>query len=604
MNIENPSSAQAFLEPERKDEFLAQSKEEHHEAENETVDLSKFSKEELLKLLENYKVNENLAKSNAFLKQVRSHYDTIIEDERQRALQKFIENGGEEGSFEFKKDPTTQKFEKVYESQKDKITSLYTDLEKEKEKNLNEKNKLLEKLRALISSEENTTSIGALKEIQDQWKKIGPVPAAQNSTLWANYNALIERFYNNRSIYFELKELDRKKNLESKLEIVDKAEKLSGMENIIQAIKELKILHEEYKHIGPVPKDDQEKLWERFKKASDAIYDKRNDYFENLKKQQEGNFENKTKLTEQLEEVTKFQSDRIDDWKNKTTEVLALQEEWKKTGPVANDKAKDVSKRFWNACKLFFHNKGAFFKDLEQHKEENLKEKIALCEQAEALKDSEDLGSTAGQLKDLQKKWDSIGAVPIKEKEEVFKRFKAACDYFFNRKRQHFAETEKEYQGNLDRKNEICEEIEKLSDEPTQNVDRFKELQSEWPTVGFVPKADIRNIQDKYSKAVKKFLSALDQKGGGMKKSERLSLEVSALRSGPDANKKLFKKGGDIQRRIHGLKTEIDRYKTNMDFLAKSPKADALKKDIEHKIESAQNELKELDQQMKIIREG
>ncbi|HEX8546594.1 MAG TPA: DUF349 domain-containing protein, partial [Cytophagaceae bacterium] len=454
------------------------------------------------------------------------------------------------------------------------------------------------------SLEETSTSITSLKEIQERWKKTGQVPAGQAQALWANYNALIERFYNNRSIYFELKELDRKKNLESKYEIVEKAEKLAHSDSINQAIRDLKVLHEEYKHIGPVPKEEQEKLWERLKLASDAIYEKRNQHFDQLRSQQEENYLNKVKLVEKIDELSHFESGRIDDWKLKTSEVLALQEEWKKSGPAPPEKAKEISKKFWNSCKAFFSKKNTFFKTLEQKKEENLKLKIALCEKAEELKDNDDYAPSAKLIKELQKEWDLIGAVPLKEKESIFKRFKAACDYFFNKKRESFAETEKVYEANLAKKVAICESIEKLGTEEKPNLDELKRLQQEWNSIGFVPKAEIKNILERYNKGINSLLKSLDQKDGSLDKDARLSFEVAAMKNNPDASKRLYKKESDIQRRISSLKSEIDRYNTNMDFLAKSSKADALKKEIGMKVDAAQKEMKLLEQQIKIIRQG
>ena len=258
--------------------------------ENEQLDLTKFSKEELLNFLLNIKLEESTGKANSLIRNIRTQYDSIYESEKAEALQSFIGADGVADDFEYKKTELDQKFEKAFDQFREKISLQHATLEKEKDKNLKEKNNLLDKLRSLISAEETTTSINVLKDIQTEWKKIGQVPASHNQELWANYNALIERFYNNRSIYFELKELDRKKNLESKIELCEKAEKLAGMESVTQAIKDLKALHDEYKHLGPVPKDDQEILWARFKAASDKVYEKRNEYFDQLKKEQEENF--------------------------------------------------------------------------------------------------------------------------------------------------------------------------------------------------------------------------------------------------------------------------------------------------------------------------
>ncbi len=578
--------------------------EEHHE-EADSIDFSKYSKSDLLNLLQNIKVEEGLGKAQNLSRNIKLHYDNILESEKSTALSSFIESGGSAEDFEYKKDETSLKIEKGLDQIREKINQINSQNEREKEVNLVQKNVILDKIRSLISLEETTTSINTLKELQAEWKKIGPVPAAYNQELWANYNALIDRFYNNRSIYFELKELDRKKNLEAKVELVEKAEKLIDLDSPTQSIKELKTLHEEFKHIGPVPKEEQEALWNRFKIASDRVYEKRNQQFEKIKQEQEVNYHKKLELVTRLEEFSQFTSERIDDWKSKTSEVLALQEEWKKVGLVPLEKSKEVSKKFWTACKSYFQNKDAFFKTLEQKKEQNLQLKLELIVQAEQLKDSTDYASTANTLKELQKMWDSIGPVPIKQKEVIFKRFKEACDVFFKHKREHAAETEKQYVENLHKKEHICEEIDKLSKEKNKDTELLKSLQSEWKSIGFVPRNEMKNIQEKYNNAIQNYIQSLDGSvPGSSKENFKLSLEISALRNSPDSGRKIHKKENEVYKKINTLKSEIDRYRTNIDFFARSKNADLLKKDIEEKIAAATKEIKELEEQLKIIRQA
>jgi hypothetical protein len=571
--------------------------EEHEGEELSHEDYSSYSKMELLAALEKTEI-----KNNAQIKEIKSNFDNVLATERDEALQKFIENGGEEADFDYKKDKTTLQFEKLYDQIKEKQKQNFSNQEKDKESNLIAKNALLEKLREIISQEETNKSIISLKETQEEWKKIGPVPQPQSQNLWNNYNALIERFYNNRSIYFELKELDRKKNLETKKEICEKAEKLMEVEHLPTALRELKVLHEEFKHIGPVPKEEQEALWNRFKAASDKIYEKRSHYNELLKKQQEDHYRKKLAIAEKAEPYATFSSEKIDDWKAKTAEVLALQVEWKAAGGVTQEQTKELSKKFWPSCKKFFHNKDLFFKKLESRKEENLLLKIELCEKAEALKDSEDFIETPKLLKNLQKRWEDIGPVPIKKKEEIFKRFKAACDTFFSRKREQSAEAEKQYIENLQKKLLICEKIEKLAETPEKDASALKQLQAEWSSVGFVPKDDVKIIQNKYNAAIDKYLEGIEKMGGEDKETLKLSLQVEASKNSPDAGKKLHRKESDIQRKISALKQEINTWNTNIDFLGRSNAAVKLKQEMQEKIQGSQNELKALQAQLKIIK--
>ncbi len=573
---------------------------EQDEAQRIQEDLSSYSKDDLLRLLENVKIgDENPAQVNSLLRDIKANFDNVTEAERAEALDKFTQDGGEEGDFEFRKDAISQKFDKVYEDIRERVKQKQTSQEKEKDKNLTVKNELLNRLRELISKEETNESIKELKEIQEEWRKTGSVPAAQASELWQNYNALVERFYNNRSIYFELKELDRKKNLDLKKELCEKAEALVEMPSLPQAIKELKKLHEEFRNIGPVPKEDQEELWNRFKAASDKLYERRGTYHENLKKEQEENYQKKHALVEKIQTYIDFNSDRIDDWKKKSQEILAIQEEWKNVGPVAHEQTKELSKKFWPACKTFFHNKDKFFKLLEEHKGENLKKKTELCEKAEAIKDSEDYTTTANQLKQLQKEWEETGPVPAKHKDEIFKRFKAACDHFFKRKRDQQADTDKQYLDNLNRKIEVCEKIEKLAQDKNSEAEAIKALQEEWKGIGFVPKAEMKNIQNRYNQAVDHYLNSLTE---GEKDVAKLSAQLNILKDNPKAAQQLHRKEGDLKKRITTLKHDIDTWTTNMGFLGRSKGAEQLKKETEAKITEAQQELKGLEKQLKAMR--
>jgi hypothetical protein len=321
-----------------------------------------------------------------------------------------------------------------------------------------------------------------------------------------------------------------------------------------------------------------------------------------LKKQQEEHYKKKLAIAEKIEAYAVYSSEKIDDWKAKTAEVLALQTEWKAAGGVSQEQTKELSKKFWPSCKKFFHNKDRFFKKLESKKEENLQLKIALCEKAEALKDSEDFIETSRVLKNLQKNWEDIGPVPIKKKEEIFKRFKAACDAFFSRKREQSMEAEKQYVENLQKKIVVCEKIEKLAESPTNDTTQLKQLQAEWAAIGFVPKDEVKNIQNKYNAAIDKYLDSIEKLGGDNKEIVKLSLQVEASKNSPDAGKKLHKREGDIQRKISALKQEINTWNTNIDFLGRSNAAAKLKKEIQEKIDLSQNELKALQAQLKIIK--
>ena len=342
----------------------AEAAEDHHESLADH-DYSTYTKKELLDVLKELSHENDFRKVDAVLREVKPILDEGRDKERAEALRVFLASGGVEGDFEYRGDLTDSACDATLRLIRDRKNQYLRSQEDQKNENLNKKNNLLEQLRALVDSEDTEHGFNQFKEIQKQWKAVGPIPNAQAKTIWANYTALVDRFYDHRSIYFELKELDRKKNLESKLELCARAEKLLAVDKLKDAVKELNELHHEFKHIGPVPKDEQEIVWKRFKAASDAIYEKRDNFLEDLNKAQSKNLDEKLKIAEEVAAFADFQTDRIKEWNQKTQEILALQKKWETVGGVARSKAKDVNKKFWTSFKAFFSKKNLFFRKLD-----------------------------------------------------------------------------------------------------------------------------------------------------------------------------------------------------------------------------------------------
>jgi hypothetical protein len=574
--------------------------EEEEEDESEEKDFSTLNKEELIHEMETVLKTEDMKKVERQVRKIKPFYDEIFEQERKESLQKFIDEGGVEVDFVYVGDALDLRYSNIYEKYKTRRNNYYADLDKEKDANLQRKHEVLEKLRNLVDGEETTTSIGALKEIQKNWKEIGPVPNQYAKSLWATYNILIDRFYDNRSIYFELKELDRKKNLEGKLELCDRAEELARSDNIKESVKELNELHEEFKHIGPVPKEVQEEVWQRFKTASDAIYAKRKEFVGRLKKDLNENLKLKMDLVETVAQYRDFDSDKISDWNEKTREILDIQKKWESIGGLPREHAKEVNKSFWSNFKSFFNSKNKFFKKLEGQRDENLKLKEELVKKAEAFQESEDWDETAETLKELQKEWKNIGPVPEKFRNDVYKRFKAACDTFFDRKRSHTKGLEGDYRENLRKKEKICEEIETMVKKGEMDTKRFKDLQLEFDKIGYVPRNAIRKIQKKYDVAVNRFLETVDLPD--TEKSElKFTAEINRLKSSPNSDQKIQRKESELRRMISKLENDIALWKNNLEFFAESKTADKLREDFSKKIEEASAQLDELKEELKVL---
>jgi hypothetical protein len=573
------------------------------EEDTASVDFSKMSKSDLSIATEELLAETDIRKIEKALKEIQPLFQEIKDELEKSARERFLESGGDEADFEMHWDEDVIRYEKALKVLKERKYYFYQDQEKQREHNLNAKNALLERLRVLVDGEETVASISALKEVQTEWKKIGQVPSNQVRPLWASYNALIDRFYDQRSIYFELKELDRKKNLEAKHEICEKAEKLDAYDNIRDAIKELNDLHEEFKHIGPVPKDDQETLWNRFKTASDKIYAKRKQFNEQVKKELFVNLNKKQELIAQVEAFASFSSDRINEWNTKTRELIELQKVWDKTGGMPKEKAKEVNRKFWTAFKAFFQNKNQFFKKLEAFRDENLNKKKALVAKAIELQDSNDFQGATEQLKKLQQEWKKIGPVPEKLKEEIFTEFKTACDHFFNRRRDSLKVGEKVFMDNLKAKEALCEELEKAVKSGESEPSRIEDYMIRWSAIGFVPRDSMKKIQKRFNEAIEAYAGGAKDLSGEEIEQLKVKTKLIGLKNDPDADRKIQNREGGLRKKISGIENEILLWKNNMEFFASSANADKLKKEFQQKIDKAQEEIEDLKRQLDVLRD-
>ena len=569
--------------------------EEEHE---EEIDLSSLSKIQLVQLVKEKSQQGNVLKMDKLIHNIKAAFDEFVHKERDEALAKFKEEGGAEDDFDFRPSEEEKEFNKYYYEFRKQVNTIRKDAEKQKEENLNAKNELLNKLRELVDGEETTLSMSSIKAIQEEWKSIGPVPSSQNRSLWASYNALMDRFYDNRSIYFELKELDRKKNLESKTELCEKAEALKDVKDLKDAIKSLNELHEEFKHIGPVPREEQEALWQRFKAASDAVYDRRKEFYEGQKEVFLKNQEEKEALIKKLEIFSDFKAERIKDWNTKTKEILEIQKTWEKIGPVPKEAGKEVNKSFWTAFKNFFHNKNLFFKELDEIRATNQAKAEELITKAEALMNNTDWQNTANQLVKLQQDWKRLGPTPEKNRDALYKKFKTACDTFFDNRRNANKQNNEEFEANLQRKQEVIKEIAAAKDPSEENL---TELVGKFNELGFVPRKNMKEVQAQFKDAVDAYLEKLDPEFD--REDFLFRLNLNKIQSDPNASKTLNKKEHGIRKQISDLENNITLWKNNLEFFAASKTADKLKDQFDVKIQKAEEEIDKLKKKLSILRE-
>jgi hypothetical protein len=574
---------------------------EDHAEEVESVDYSTYTKIDFATLLKNLTQENDVRKADKVQREIKTFLDDIRDKERHEALKAFMESGGTREDFSFKGDAYDLLIDGSIKLLRDRKIKHAREIEAQRNENLAKKKAILDSLRVLVDADESADNFNKFKQLQIEWKQVGGVPPSEMKTLWANYHALVDRYYDHRNIYFELKELDRKKNLESKVELCSRVEKLAEVKSISEAVKELNELHNEFKHIGPVPLEDKEQLWQRFKAASDAVYGRRDSHVKELNQKLATNLEAKNQLVQAMQALASFQSDRIKEWNSKTQEAQALQKQWGESGPVARAKAKDINKQFWSAFKSFFHTKAAFFKKLDDERQGNLNKKRELIQRALDLRNSEDNAKAINEVIGLQKAWKEIGPVQDKLREKIFAEFKEACDHFFNQRRDSFEKADKEQEENLTKKNAICTTLEGMIASGTIDGDQLKELVNQFNAIGFVPKKAINSSRERFNKLVHDYIfkSSLTEE-----QKEKLNVEVSllSLKNDPEAAQKIYAKEQILRKRISKAENDIAVLRNNLEFFGRSKNAEKMKEEFNTKITAADTEIKQLKAQLKVLR--
>lgn len=566
------------------------------------VDYSSYSKEQLAAVIKELTNETGFGRIDRIIREVKPLFNAIRNKEKAAALEKFIAEGGVKDDFDYKGDTADHDFDAAVKLLRSKKNKHIKDQEELKNENLARKNAVLEKLRLLADGEDTENSFAEFKLLQREWKSIGPVPNTQSRSLWANYTALLDIYYDQRSIYFELKELDRKKNLEYKFELCERAEKLANEASIKIAVKELNELHNEFKYTGPVPREEKDIVWGRFKAASDAVYAKRDVHMVELLVSLKENLEVKKQLIGELTPFVEFNSDRIKEWNNKTKEILALQKKWEAVGAVPRAQTKEINRVFWSTFKSFFANKSNFFKTLDGEREKNLELKRELVKKASVIKDSTDWENASEELKRLQQQWKDIGPVPEKQRDKIYKEFKATCDDFFGKRREQFSKQDEEQADNLKLKKELCDFLEKHTAEKSGTPEVLYETVEKFNAIGFVPRKAIKSIKSRFDKAVAAFIASLPEVGEGERERLTMGVQLVGLKNDPHGERKIHHKEQAIKTQIHKAENDIAILKNNMEFFGRSKNAEKLKGEFVEKLEDAASHLSDLKKQLKLLK--
>ena len=575
-------------------------------AEVASIAAGKITKEEILNKLAEL-VNNAAEIARADVETLKQAYYKIRRNEVEEEKAAFLENGGEEKDFVASEDETENKIKDLLSTYKEKRAALLAEEERIKNENYTLKLQLIDKLKALTESSDDFNKLyNDFKEIQQKWKEIKLVPAEYVNDLWKNYQIYSEKFYDLIKINNQFREYDFKKNLEMKTALCETVERLQNEPDVVSAFHQLQKLHQQWREIGPVAKELRDELWARFKTASTAINKRHQEHFEKLKAKEQENLEAKTAICEEIEAIDFSQLKSFKDWENKNKEVIALQEKWKTIGFAPKKHNVKIFERFRAACDAYFNKKSEFYKSLKEGMEKNLELKKALCEKAEALKDSTDWKETTEQLIALQKEWKKVGSVARKHSESIWKRFITACDYFFEQKNKNVVSQKSVEQQNLAAKKEIIEKIKALDENLPHNeaVATLKEYMAAWNQIGFVPFKDKDKVYKAYHEAVDQQFDRL-KVDMNERKMQSFRNNVNSLAEGSDNKGRLYSERERLMRTYERMKNELQTYENNIGFLSVSSKGGGgLVKEMERKIEKLKEEMKLIIQKIDTIDEN
>jgi len=515
----------------------------------------------------------------------------------------FVEAGGNLEEFKAEADPYELDLRNLLKQYQDIRSEHNKKIDETKEANLQKKYEIIEEIKALINNKESINkTFHDFRDLQNRWREIGLVPQAKLKDLWDTYHHHVENFYDFIKINKELRDLDLKKNLEIKMEICEKSEELLVEPSIIKAFNILQKYHEQWREVGPVPRDKKDELWERFKNATSIINKKHQDYFEGRKSDQKKNLDAKIALCEKVEEIANSEIEAHRDWDERSKELIELQKVWRTIGFAPKKDNNKIYERFRIASDKFFDRKREFYNQNKEEQQNNLQLKTDLCVQAEALKDSTDWKKTADEFINIQKAWKEIGPVPRKFSDVIWKRFRAACDYFFENKSKHFSSIDGEQSDNLRRKRELLEEVKQftLSGDDNADLDKLKEFQRRFTDIGHVPFRDKDAIQNDFRDVINRHFDTLridEKRRNLMKFKNKVANNVS---SGKGQNKNRFERE-KYMTKLKQMETDLALLDNNIGFFANTKNASALIDDVNQKIISTKEKIEFLKEKIRIM---
>jgi len=586
------------------DEIQDHADSEEESEDDPSIDYSPYTKEQLVERLKELLQGEQIPNIKKEVDIIKATFYKKHRAETEEEKKKFINEGGDPEQFTPAKDALELELKDLLKKYKEKKSSYNKQIEDKKQDNLQKKYEVIDELKNLINKKESLgQTFKEFRELQQRWKDIGPIPQNKVKDLWGTYHHHVEKFYDYVKINKELRDLDLKKNLEAKLDLCEKAEALIEEEDIVNAFKTLQTYHDQWREIGPVPNEKREEIWQRFKEATTTINKHHQQYFKELRKKQNENLQAKQELCEKAEEIAEMEIDSHKDWNHYTQQILDLQKQWRTIGFAPRKHNNKIYRRFRKACDKFFAQKRVFYTQHKEWQENNLKKKQEFAERAEQLKDSEDWDKTAKELIQLQKDWKEIGPVPKKHSEEVWNRFRSACDEFFLKRKQKDRTKETDFDENLKAKKDLIEEIKNFQpeDNTEDNLNKLYEFEIRWGKIGFVPFKYKDKIQQEYRDAMYDQYNKLNI---SEKQKELLKYrsKIKNIKQKPKAESRMRQEREKFINKISKLESNINTWENNLGFIsAESSEANSMIHDFENKIENAKNEIELLEEKVKLI---
>lgn len=576
-------------------EFKLEGDEEHEEG-GENVDLAGMNKLRLLDIFAQLLSEKPIQTIRKDVEAIKVAFYKMHRAEMEAQKKAFIESGGAAEDFVPAPDAAEQRLKDLFAEYRKRRDEYISTLERSKQDNLLAKQQIIEELKALIEGGETQNStFNQFRELQQRWRDAGPVPQENVKDIWETYNHYVEIFYNYIKINNELRDLDLKRNYEAKMALCEEAEALILEQSVITAFHKLQKLHDRWREAGPVAKEYKETLWERFKEASSRINKQHQEHFESIKDEQKRNLELKEELCAKAEEQAEGMWSTRKEWNKASDAIIEIQKVWKTIGFAPKKDNTVVYERFRTACDKFFENKRLFYQNVKSEMEQNLLLKNEICEAAEAVMQSEDWKKATDELIVLQKRWKEVGPVPRRHSDAVWKRFRTACDKFFERKSQHFSTKDNEYGDNLDKKRALLAEISE-ADIAAGGFDMIKDFQRRWSEIGFVPMKQKDAVQKEYKAVMDKAFAALRATGKATQMN-RFKNKIEGMKG----DNRMRGERDRLYNKVKQLESEIALLENNIGFFANSKNAEAMIADVRRKIDKAKQERDTTIEKIKLI---